>query len=316
MKSLYLILLITALLSLFGCSGDIHQLEQNKPIENYTNIVEALRASGFEQVADRILQEKTTSVILQSQSVTPPFKIGSSRIGGTPDLPDTILWPQSDGKSLSFIAQINLTEIAEAWPQALLPSSGILYFFYDAEQSIWGFDPNDKGKWGVYYSPVPSIHLIETVFPDDVPDYAHYQAKAVTPVRQDDYPDYFQVDLSDIALSNDEDDLLFDVFSAYDDYGATIHKLFGFPDQIQGDMQTEVQLVSNGLYCGDATGYNDPRAEELKEGASEWSLLLQIDTDNDTGMMWGDVGRIYYWIHERDLAAGVFENTWLILQCY
>jgi uncharacterized protein YwqG len=81
-------------------------------------------------------------------------------------------------------------------------------------------------------------------------------------------------------------------------------------------MQTEVQLVSHGLYCGNATGYNDPRAEELRAGASQWRLLLQIDSDDDTGMMWGDVGRIYYWIHERDLAAGVFENTWLILQCY
>jgi uncharacterized protein YwqG len=73
--------------------------------------------------------------------------------------------------------------------------------------------------------------------------------------------------------------------------------------------------VSHGLYCGDETGYTDPRVEQLAAGAAAWRLLLQVDSDEDRGMYWGDVGRIYYWIREEDLRRGAFDAAWLILQC-
>jgi uncharacterized protein YwqG len=33
-------------------------------------------------------------------------------------------------------------------------------------------------------------------------------------------------------------------------------------------------------------------------------------------MMWGDSGRLYWWIREADLAEGRWDATWLVLQCY
>jgi uncharacterized protein YwqG len=32
-------------------------------------------------------------------------------------------------------------------------------------------------------------------------------------------------------------------------------------------------------------------------------------------MMWGDVGRLYYWIKQSDLHERNWELVWLILQC-
>jgi len=32
-------------------------------------------------------------------------------------------------------------------------------------------------------------------------------------------------------------------------------------------------------------------------------------------MMWGDVGRIYYWIRRNALATRDFDQTWLVFQC-
>ncbi len=94
------------------------------------------------------------------------------------------------------------------------------------------------------------------------------------------------------------------------------HQLFGHASPQQGnDMDLECQLVSNGLYCGDESGYADPRAEALKGGAGEWTLLLQVDTDDDADMMWGDCGMLYFWIRNQDLQSQRFENTWMILQC-
>jgi uncharacterized protein YwqG len=66
-------------------------------------------------------------------------------------------------------------------------------------------------------------------------------------------------------------------------------------------MQLECQLVTNGLYCGDASGYDDPRRRALETGATDWRLLLQIDSDDVLGSMWGDSGRVYFWIREQDV---------------
>lgn len=82
-------------------------------------------------------------------------------------------------------------------------------------------------------------------------------------------------------------------------------------------MRLECQLVTHGLYCGDSSGYQDPRARELESGAVDWRLLFQLDSDPDgLGVDWGDVGRLYFWIREQDLATSRFDATWTVLQCY
>lgn len=95
----------------------------------------------------------------------------------------------------------------------------------------------------------------------------------------------------------------------------TYHRFLGHPDQEQNDMQQECALVSNGLYCGDSTGWNDPRAADLLKEAPRWQLLLQIHSDDRLGTMFGDVGKIYYWIREDDLEKHDFDRVWLVLQC-
>ena len=44
-------------------------------------------------------------------------------------------------------------------------------------------------------------------------------------------------------------------------------------------------------------------------------LLLQLDTDDDTGWMWGDMGMIYFWIAPQELDARNFDDVRLILKC-
>jgi uncharacterized protein YwqG len=54
--------------------------------------------------------------------------VGSSKIGGCPDLPNSIMWPVYDGLPMSFLAQINLSEIRGSYSD-LLPERGVLSFF-------------------------------------------------------------------------------------------------------------------------------------------------------------------------------------------
>jgi uncharacterized protein YwqG len=80
-------------------------------------------------------------------------------------------------------------------------------------------------------------------------------------------------------------------------------------------MELECAEVTRGIYTGDATASKDPRAAEAARHQYEWRLLLQVDTDDDAKMMWGDAGRIYFWIRDEDLRARRFDKTWLVFQC-
>ena len=49
----------------------------------------------------------------------------------------------------------------------------------------------------------------------------------------------------------------------------------------------------------------------------EWKLLFQLDTveNGDFELMFGDCGRIYFYIRREDLAQRRFDRVWLIQQC-
>lgn len=238
---------------------------------------------------------------------------GFSKIGGFPDLPEGMEWPTWRGEPLSFICQLSLAEFNAPPTLQGLAKTGYLYFFYDQEQTTWGFDPGDVGSWRVLYSeadPVPSSEEA----PAGLDEEHIFAEKKVQFSRFSSLPDPQRVELPEGGDDDFFDRLSEEKHSSYGDHPH--HQIGGFPDVIQSDeMELECQLVSNGLYCGDGTGYQDPRAKELEAGASSWRLLLQIDSDEEVGMMWGDSGLIYFWIREEDLREKKFENVWMVLQC-
>ena len=62
-----------------------------------------------------------------------------SKLGGLPNLATAVEWPLWKGKPLAFLGQIAVSELppdSAIW-QAL--TVGYLYFFYDQEQTTWGF---------------------------------------------------------------------------------------------------------------------------------------------------------------------------------
>jgi uncharacterized protein YwqG len=88
----------------------------------------------------------------------------------------------------------------------------------------------------------------------------------------------------------------------------------GHPDQIQGDMQVGCE-IAYGLHTWNDTK-NSEKRKQIVNSALKWRMLQQIDSEeNKTGIMWGDVGRIYYWILEDDLAALRFDRVICEMQC-
>lgn len=255
-----------------------------------------------------------------------PLPIGVSKFGGCPDLPKGFQWYYFKGESpftdkikdrpLSFLAQINCSEVKKYDLDNRLPSTGILYFFYELESMAWGFDPQDKGGAKVYYYNGDISELVRTAFPKDMEQDFMMPEIKLSFASQYNVPSFEE--LFDDYQSNSWEE--YDDFLEKSGYMISTEnssKLLGYSDTIQGDMLLQCELVTNGLYCGDTTAYKSPKIREFEKNKNQWKLLFQLDTvtTDDFELMFGDCGRIYYFIKEEDLKNKSFDNTWLILQC-
>ncbi len=284
--------------------------------EDAERITAACREAGIAKLAPTIagLAKPCVRLILHKMAGKPPI-VGQTRVGGAPDLPPSFEWPHWKGRSLSFLAQIELKALAGFTGTAILPSDGLLSFFYNPLQETWGFDPKDAGSWRVVW--IQDRNLAPRSLPPDLPQEGRFEACTVTFSQNVSLPPWDSMTFEALKLKRSQKERYFKVedwLRGEADLG-TSSWLLGHPDAIQGDMQLECSLVANGLYCGDATGYDDPRRKVFAQQAPSWQLLFQLASEDEAAMMWGDVGCLYFWIHEQDLKERRFEKVWMILQC-
>ncbi|EDY82232.1 conserved domain protein [Verrucomicrobiia bacterium DG1235] len=238
---------------------------------------------------------------------------GFSRLGGLPSMPYGMEWPSWQNKPQAFLAQLDLGAMGEALP-SFLPDTGYLYFFYDQDQGEWGFDPNDFGAWRVLYVQGDPSGFLPYSVPEGLAEESIYRPKAVVPQRIELLPDSLSLPKAEWDWDREGD--AYDALRLAAFEGQPLHQVLGYPSPVQDDdMEVECQLASNGIYMGSPEGHNDPRIPELKKEASDWKLLLQLDSDEETGWMWGDSGVLYFWIRESDARKGDFSKVWLVLQC-
>lgn len=289
----------------------VESYNRTAPLLTTDNWKQKFQDAGLGQHWQKFESILRSEIVIQPEDATDTeIKVGQSKIGGQPDLPKKQTWfKENNGKSLGFLAQINLSETRQFDKLNQLPSSGLLYFFYSAEQEAWGFDPKDKDKFKVFYFNGDITDLERTDFPSDLPEHSRYKTCKLSFANSVSAPNW-ESDIVNGLLTSEEQDAYVELT-----VDGEITKLLGHSDNIQGTMEDECQLVTNGLYCGDPSGYNDPRAEGLKKGADQWILLFQIDSIDKAGMMWGDVGRVYFWIKRDDLEKKDFDKSWFVLQC-
>ena len=253
--------------------------------------------------------------------------VNKSKIGGKPYLPKDFIWPYYQGLPLSFLAQINLEEVSSLDKDNLLPSTGMLYFFYELETEEWGYKPQSKGCAKVfYYEDISNFSLID--FPENMEDdykIPEFKVNFKSNISLPSYEDFFNLVEDKEELEDITENEFYDIYhSAYDElskkYLVPIEKyikLLAYPDVIQNSMEEECAAVTRGFNMG-GIGYPKKYKEEIKKASKDWILLFQMDTleTSDYELMFGDSGHIYFWIKKEDLANKNFENIWLILQCY
>ncbi|MCM1164991.1 MAG: YwqG family protein [Lachnospiraceae bacterium] len=263
---------------------------------------------------------------------------GLTKFGGVPDVPENFQWPRYEGESmftdevkprpLAFLAQFDLANIAQFDTDNMLPKTGLLSFFYDLETMKWGFDPKDKGSARVFYFEDANA-LSPAEFPEELKEnplgesylFPELGISAKTEKSYQSYEDFI-VQHDKMFLEWDEfDEVLESMGVEESDDLDPRSKLLGWADIIQGNMTQQCELVSRGYYMGNEEGYNRITPQDLQESKQwanrDWLLLFQLGTVKTDGfeLMFGDCGRIYFYIRREDLAARNFDNVWLILQC-
>lgn len=305
---------LVVLISLVVLSGCNQKVTKGVEDMSFANLLEPMQKSSIRIAYD-----------IDYDAESP---VGSSKIGGKPDLPSDFEWFYFKGKSydgaienrpLSFLAQINCEEASKYDKNSLLPSKGILYFFYELETMTWGFDPKDKGSAKVYYYSGDISDLSNTEFPSDLLDEYKIPEMPISFSSKNELPAFEEFiecyDGFEYNQRNNYNEVKVEM--GFDSEKGKISKLLGYSDLVQGGMLLQCELTTNGINTGSPKGYSKISAKR-KENAKRWQLLFQLDSIETTNyeMLWGDVGRIYYYINVDDLVKMNFENCWLILQCY
>ena len=256
--------------------------------------------------------------------------IRASKIGGKPALPVDFVWPRYKGEAfdgeekerpLSFMAQINLRDIAMYDEEGILSKTGTLSFFYELMTMKWGFEPEDRGCARVYY--FPEAVVLQQM---DVPEES--EMESFVPeckicfeecVSLPNYEDYMRLKRVDNLEWENYDAACSQLGYESDDWGNRT-KLLGYPDVIQNSMEEECEILMRGYRTGNPEDYAKiPQSvkQDIKEKSQDWMLLFQMGTieTEKTEIMFGDCGHIYFWIRKQDLKECNFDKVWLILQC-
>ena len=218
--------------------------------------------------------------------------VGASKFGGTPDVPAGFEWPMWWQVPINFMAQINLDEIAAFDIEDVLPSSGVLSFFYydyDAEEEepllVHGL-AEEAGAWRVFHF---TSSLERTAGPQGW--------KREFPMGSGRMTDSLVVDLPQrpLAISESWTNEEWQTYESLIEHFAIEepHLMLGYPIPHWWDARIDAARITG-------------RGE-----AADWNLLLQLNSDEELNWSWGDVGSLFYLIHRDDLKANDFSKVWL-----
>jgi uncharacterized protein YwqG len=274
---------------------------------------------GLAERGEALIDEARPSVHLQPRRDVDEadIPIGASKLGGSPDVPAGFEFPMWNGRYLSFIAQIRLSDAAAYDLEGLLPPKGMLYFFFEFSlycEHITAVYYTPEGPYRVIYVEDEDAPLVR--MPHPVSEYALiryakepllvetevYGACALE-LQQEWTPLLPELRCRERASAVErENDPAWDwLRTAEEELERPMHRLLGVETDIQGDFST-LDYASKAWKLGKA---------------SDWTLLLQLDSDepgqSKPGFRWVDGGMLYFCVHKDDLRARRFDRVWLDL---
>lgn len=256
--------------------------------------------------------------------------VGSTRLGGEPDLPPSVAWPCSGDRPMTFAAQLDLADLAQFPAACELPREGLLSFFYDAAPDSDSHAHPEYPSRVLYIPPHESLERRAT--PSDGDRRPEFSVEplalsdTVPPLESPFYEALLPIDRVmnfRRALSNHEPfedplDGLPDFLSSWrgndadDEYA---HQVLGYCRPHQGDPYLAAELDSAGRgWDGWVEGSRE--AVETARSARRWRLLLQLNAMCEDELLFEqDCGYLYFFIPEDALAEKDWSRVVCGLQC-
>jgi hypothetical protein len=246
-------------------------------------------------------------------------RVGGSKIGGAPDLPEGSAWPTVDAIALAFVAQIDLREVARSYGRACpLPPRGILSFFFDANLTDYenGRTP-DRSR-------VVWTEDTSTLVPIAPPAGAQSSpaiARALELERATSLPELEEIDgeqdsvipnLTPIVHSR-EDGAIYRRLRGRVRGKFIGSKILGHADAVQGgEIRLATVLERDGGRRFRFEDYTWTRRRTLVSEANELTLLFQAASG--ARECWSGSGVLYFWIRKADLERRRFDRAFARLQ--
>lgn len=245
-------------------------------------------------LASRHLMRRPTLLLVPAKGKT------ASKVGGVPKLPDDMKWPATRGGPRAFLAQIDLAAVRWAGGPEWLPKKGFLFAFYAADRQ-----QGSNAVQILYSRKLGGLRQ----FPPNLAPHLRFAQRRAEFIRFESFPSGGWVDGSDWAKLTDDQVAQLERMST-DPFGDELqHRIGGYPNEVHGGcLRRECERLARRLPI-------DAELSKRVERLSwSWRLLFQFDSDEALGMDWGDEGRLYVFIREKDALAGDFSKTVTIHQ--
>lgn len=248
-----------------------------------------------------------------------------ARIGGRPVAPSDFAWPVWEGSGpLCFVAEVDLEALARSGFDAGLdlPTGGrLLAFYYDGSYddflSIVGpWDPATLAGTRLVHVAEPRAACAPMEAPDGV---IEFEEQTLRGQQIWTHPGWEHPRLRVEFGAEDwgaqawrahpvRGEAFNEALFALDDDQGPRHQIGGWADPVQGPVELEVAQAE--VPAETAHGSPAHRAE-----AAAWRPLLQVDSDDASQMMWGDVGMLYWLRRDADRETGALGPVSFTWQC-
>lgn len=255
-----------------------------------------------------------------------------SRLGGLPDLPPGVAWPEGENNPMQFVAQIDLAEARAFELEPAFPREGLLSFFYSSVEPDGPYFPDAREEIFLVRFSAAGEALVRCDAPADLPEAVRAPAHAVRFVSEETWPTAESATLDALGPSDAERAAWARALDGEEDAGelrAPVHRLLGHPRLLRPfDPRLECVLAEHDAYFHDFDERHPRYPALLRERAAgealradvsardaEWLLLLHSESDARLGTCRGGTnGALEFWIRRADLAALRFDRVWCVKQ--
>lgn len=235
-------------------------------------------------------------------------EIGRSRIGGTPDLPPSIPWPNEPNWGYRcFLLQINFAELPK-FESSPFPDTGMLYLFvnegesdadqvifYNGEESLQATVAPDADEMLTDWYDEVVVHTLKLEAGLDIPHWSS---------------DAFEEMESLLGGSNENSDRLDELSRALSK--GSVGRLLGYDEGIGQDVKENAYVVrehnSKWLY-----DYEQRKQIDMT-GARKWRNLLLLYSNWEIELVFGDSGYLEVLVHADDLKSMDLSRAYVTLE--